>query len=77
MPQHRLRGLNEMTARLPFTAAAVARAILGAKRAGMPITATSVAPDGTVTLHHVEIASPTVPEPTTDAPRSEWEDIGP
>lgn len=50
-----------MTKPLPFTAAAVARAIEGVRKAGMAVTATSIAPDGTVTVHHVPVAPPAVP----------------
>ncbi len=62
-----------MTKRLPFTAAAIARAIEGTRKAGLPITATSVAPDGTVTIHHQEVPVPTVPT-LNDEEARKWAD---
>jgi hypothetical protein len=62
-----------MTKRLPFTAAAIARAIERARKAGLPITATNVAPDGMVTIHHQGVASPTLPDPN-DSEAREWAD---
>jgi hypothetical protein len=50
-----------MTKALPFTATAIARIIEGVRKAGLPITATSVGQDGTITVHHHEVSVPTVP----------------
>lgn len=61
-----------MTKPLPFTAAAVARAIEGVRKAGLAITATSVAPDGTVTIFHEGVALPTPPAQIDEA--SDWKD---
>jgi hypothetical protein len=62
-----------MTKPLPFTAAAVARAIEGVRKAGLAITATSVAPDGTVTIFHYAVVAPT--PPVQDDVASEWADM--
>jgi hypothetical protein len=63
--------LAAMTKPLPFTVAAIARAIEGARKAGLPITATSVnVMDGTVTIHHQGVAVPTI-SPRDD---DEWKD---
>jgi hypothetical protein len=62
-----------VTKRLPFTAAAIARAIEGARKAGVPHTATSVAPDGTITIHHQEVPAPTVPT-LNDEDARKWAD---
>lgn len=53
-----------MSKPLPFTAAAIRRAIVGARSAGLEVTAVSVAPDGTVTVHK----APPGPVAATDAP---------
>jgi hypothetical protein len=45
-----------MTKRLPFTAATIRRAVNAARSAGLAIVATSIAPDGTVTIHHEGVA---------------------
>jgi hypothetical protein len=47
-----------MTTRIPFTEAALARAVRGAQRAGLRVTATSIKPDGTITIHHEPVAPP-------------------
>lgn len=62
-----------MTKALPFTAAGLARAIKGAKQAGMHVI--GVRPDGTLILGDkpVETAS-LVPPARQDAPASKWED---
>jgi hypothetical protein len=62
---------TDMTKRLPFTAAAIARAIEGARKAGLPVTATSVAPDGTVTVFHTPVLPPVKETPTIG---TGWED---
>lgn len=53
-----------MTRALPFTAAAVRRAIEGARSAGLEVTATTVHPDGAVTVHHLPqpVAAQRAPE---------------
>jgi hypothetical protein len=45
-----------------FTEAVVRRAIAAARKEGLPIAATTVAPDGTVTIHHQGVAQPAEPE---------------
>lgn len=61
-----------MTKPLPFTAAAVRRAIDGVRLAGLEVRAVSVAPDGTVTVHH--IAPPVAPAPVQDETADQpWE----
>ncbi len=62
-----------MTLRLPITEALVRRAISAARKEGLPIAATTVGPDGSVTIHHQGVAPPVVP--TQDASPSEWEDF--
>jgi len=60
-----------MTKPLPFTMLAIARAIEGVRKAGLPITATSVnLADGTITIHHQEVQAPTISTPNDD----EWKD---
>jgi hypothetical protein len=51
-----------MTKPLPFTEAVVRRAIAAARKEGLPIAATTIAPDGTVTIHHQGVALQAVPE---------------
>jgi hypothetical protein len=67
-----LTGAQAMTARLPFTEAAVRRAISAARKAGLPIVATEVTPDGTVRLIH-EALAPSV-TPINNAATSKWAD---
>ncbi len=63
-----------VTKALPFTVAAIARAIEGARKAGLQITATSVNPDtGVITIHHQEVPLPTVPKPG-DQDGGDWTD---
>lgn len=62
-----------MTARLPFTAAAVRRAVAGAQLAGLPVKAISVAPDGTITVHQEMVAPPVVPRQTVTPEFEEFE----
>lgn len=50
-----------MTVRIPFTAAAIRRAVTGAQLAGLPVKAVSIAPDGTITVHQEAIAPPVAP----------------
>jgi uncharacterized protein GlcG (DUF336 family) len=47
-----------MSRRLPFTEAAVRRAIAAARKEGIEVTAVSIAPDGTVTVFKQGLASP-------------------
>jgi hypothetical protein len=56
------RRIGSMTKPLPFTEAVVRRAIAAACKERLPIAATTIAPDGTVTIHHQGIAPPVVPE---------------
>jgi hypothetical protein len=46
-----------MSRPLPFTEATVRRAIAAARKAGLEVSAVSVAPDGTVTVFQQGIAS--------------------
>jgi hypothetical protein len=62
-----------VTTRLPFTESAVRRAINAARKAGLPIVATEVAPDGTVRIIHEGLA-PTV-RPINHTPASKWMDV--
>ena len=66
-------GMPTMTKPLPFTEAVVRRAISAARKEGLPISATTIAPDGSITIHHQGVAPPVVP--TQDVPSSEWEDF--
>jgi hypothetical protein len=50
-----------VTTRLPFTEAAIRRAIAAVRKAGLPIVATKIAPDGTVRLIHDGLAPTVVP----------------
>jgi uncharacterized protein GlcG (DUF336 family) len=60
-----------MTKPLPFTESAVRRAVNAARKAGLQVTAVSIAPDGTVTVFQgLEAAA--VPEQNEKA--SEWAD---
>ena len=64
-----------MTRPLPFTEAAIRRAILAVQKAGVEVGAVSVAPDGTVTVHRAgNSVAPAAPV-NHNAPSSEWEDI--
>jgi hypothetical protein len=64
-----------MTKPLPFTESHIRRTIAAARKEGLAITATSVHPDGTVTVHHQGVAVPLVPAQNGLPPQSEWEDI--
>jgi hypothetical protein len=61
-----------VTARLKFTEAAVRRAITAVQKAGLPIVATEIAPDGTVRIVHQGLA-PSI-APINDAATSKWVD---
>lgn len=63
-----------MTKSLPFTESRVRRAIAAVRKEGLPISAISIHPDGTVTIHQ-GIAAPVVPTQNDAPPLSEWEDI--
>jgi hypothetical protein len=54
---------------------AIRRAIAAARKEGLPIAATTVAPDGTVTIHHQGVAPPVVPAQDMVSASSEWEDF--
>ena len=61
-----------MTASLPFTEAHVRRAIAAARKAGIEVTAVSIAPDGTVTVYQgVALVPPSVETPA----QSKWLDV--
>ena len=64
-----------MTKPLPFTESRVRRVIAAVRKEGLPVSAVTVHPDGTITVHHRDaaVASP-APLPQ-HAGSSEWEDI--
>lgn len=62
-----------MSRPLPFTEAAVRRAIAAARKAGLEVSAVSIAPDGTVTVFQQGIAAP-LPSGETYA-KSKWLDV--
>lgn len=66
-----------MTARLPFTQAAVRRAITAVHKAGLRVK--EVKPDGTVVVQDGENAPDRVPDSSTGAQTakapSKWEDV--
>jgi hypothetical protein len=62
-----------MSRPLPFTEAAVRRAIVAARKAGLEVSAVSIAPDGTVTVFQQGIASPS-PSGEKHA-KSKWLDV--
>jgi hypothetical protein len=47
----KFRSQMAMTKPLPFTESAVRRAVSAARKAGLPVNAVSVSPDGTVTVY--------------------------
>jgi hypothetical protein len=60
-----------MTKALPFTESAVRRAVNAARKAGLQVSAVSIAPDGTVTVFQGLVAR----EPSEqDAEAAEWAD---
>jgi uncharacterized protein GlcG (DUF336 family) len=61
-----------VTKPLPFTEAVVRRAIAAARKAGLEVSAVSIAPDGTVTVFQQGIASP---PPSGDNAKSKWLDV--
>ena len=62
-----------MTKPLPFTESCVRRAIAAVQKAGLPIKATSIAPDGTVTIFHDGVAPPTASGENHE--QSKWLDV--
>ena len=56
----------------PFTKAQIARAVAGAREAGLAVKAVSIAPDGTIVIHHDDI--PVAPEAAPADTASEWND---
>jgi hypothetical protein len=60
---------------LAFTEASVRRAIAAVQKAGLPIKATSIGPDGTVTIFHDIVASSVQPALNGASSYSVWEDI--
>jgi hypothetical protein len=64
-------GCPTMTNPLPFTEAAVRRAVNAARKAGMKVGAISIAPDGTVTVFEGEPVEPPA-VPIQDAVPSKW-----
>jgi hypothetical protein len=60
-----------MTKPLPFTELAICRAIAAVQKAGLPIKATSIGPDGTVTIYHEEVAA----QPHSGENQSKWLDV--
>ena len=64
-----------MTKPLPFTESRVRRVIAAVRKEGLPVSAVTVHPDGTITVHHNDAAvAPPVPL-QQHACSSEWEDI--
>jgi hypothetical protein len=63
-----------MTKPLPFTESRVRRVIAAVRKEGLPVSAVTVHPDGTITVHHSDAAvAPPVPLPQHDAV-SKWAD---
>jgi hypothetical protein len=61
-----------MTARLHFTEASIRRAVHAARKAGLDVSAVSIAPDGTVTIHSgLASANP----PSENREQSKWLDV--
>jgi hypothetical protein len=64
-----------VTKPLPFTESRVRRVIAAVRKEGLPVSAVTVHPDGTITVHHSDAAvAPQAPLPQ-HAGSSEWEDI--
>jgi hypothetical protein len=64
-----------MTRPLPFTESRVRRAIAAVRKEGLAVSAVSIHPDGTITVHQADraVALPAiVPQHVVS---SEWEDI--
>lgn len=64
-----------MTARLPFTELAVRRAIAAARKEGLPVTGTTIRPDGTITVHHADAPVVGIVPGAQHATSSEYEDF--
>ena len=64
-----------MTARLPFTELALRRAIAAARKAGLRVSGTTIAPDGTITVHYGEPGIAPIVSPAQHAMSSEYEDF--
>jgi hypothetical protein len=71
-----------MTKPLPFTEASIRRAVTGARKAGLRVTAFEVRPDGTVVVRSVDDSQPGIAQPrlsseaeipSQEAP--EWGDV--
>ena len=63
-----------MTTALPFTETIVRRIIGAVRKAGLRVTATRVAPDGTVTVFHDDVAA-ALPSVENDQLQSKWTDV--
>jgi hypothetical protein len=63
-----------VTKSLPFTESRIRRAIAAARKEGLEISAVSIHPDGTVTIHQ-GIAAPAAPTQNNAPLLGEWEDI--
>jgi hypothetical protein len=64
-----------MTKRLSFTESTIKRTIAAARKAGLDVNAVSVAPDGTITVHHMPEGVATPGVGTHNGSSSEWEDF--
>jgi hypothetical protein len=64
-----------MTKPLPFTESRVRRAISAVRKEGLSVSAVSIHPDGTVTVHQGDVGIARVAAMTQHAAPSEWEDI--
>jgi hypothetical protein len=64
-----------MTKPLPFTESRVRRVIAAVRKEGLSVSAVSIHPDGTVTVHQGNVAIARDAAMTQHAAPSEWEDI--
>jgi hypothetical protein len=64
-----------VTTRLAFTEATIKRAVAAARKAGVEVNAVSVAPDGTITVHHMPEGVAQRAVGTHNGSSSEWEDL--
>jgi hypothetical protein len=64
-----------MTKPLPFTESRVRRAIAAVRKEGLPVSAVSIHPDGTITVHQGEGGIARLAAVPQHANSSEWEDI--
>jgi hypothetical protein len=60
-----------MTKALNFTESKIRRALAAIRKTGLRVVATTIAPDGSLTLHHEGASATVVP---ADTPRSKWDD---